>query len=176
MKKVLNKVLVLRSFVSTGKYQQVLKNIVLLSKNKRSSYVCVSNVHMLVEAYGSELFEIVVNSADIVTPDGMPLAKAIKMLYGLEQERVAGMDLMPDLMKVSEKQNLSIFLYGSTDEVLEKMIEKAKYQFPDLKINAYSPPFNALTEDEKEEIIKKINLLNPDFVFVALGCPKQEKW
>jgi N-acetylglucosaminyldiphosphoundecaprenol N-acetyl-beta-D-mannosaminyltransferase len=117
-----------------------------------------------------------VNNANIATPDGMPLAKAMKWLYGIKQDRVAGMDLMPDLMRVCEEKNLSIFLYGSTDSVLSKIVAKVQIEFPKLSLYTYSPPFRTLEDKEKEEIIYMINEKKPDFVFVALGCPKQEKW
>jgi N-acetylglucosaminyldiphosphoundecaprenol N-acetyl-beta-D-mannosaminyltransferase len=172
----MNRVAVLTSKISTGTYNDFLKNIIKLSEEKSSSYVCVSNVHMTIEAYMGKEFCTVVNSADIATPDGMPIAKAIKYLYGIEQDRVAGMDLMPDIMKASEEQGLSIYLYGSTDEVLETIKAKAAQEFPKLKLYTYSPPFKELSVEEKFKIVEEINSKNPDFVFVALGCPKQEKW
>ncbi len=131
---------------------------------------------MTIEAYLDKNFCDIVNYADITTPDGMPLAKAMKLLYNLAQERVAGMDLMPDLLMTCEKKNLSIFLYGSTDQVLNAIQKKVKDKFPDLELHYYSPPFKTLSQKEKEEIITMINQKKPDFVFVALGCPKQEKW
>ncbi len=167
---------IIKTLISTGKYDEFIHEILELSKNTVSSYICVSNVHMTIEAYQSESFCDIVNSADMATPDGMPLAKAMKLLYGINQDRVAGMDLMPDLMKISEEKNLSIFLYGSTDDTLTQIVSKAKVKFPNLELNVYSPPFRTMTDTEKEDIVTMINQKNPDFIFVALGCPKQEKW
>jgi N-acetylglucosaminyldiphosphoundecaprenol N-acetyl-beta-D-mannosaminyltransferase len=132
---------------------------------------------MLIEAHQDKTFRSVVNNANIATPDGMPLAKSLGVLYGKSQDRVAGMDLFPSLLKESEERELSVFLYGSTEEVLTKIIERIKKDHPGLKIAGYySPPFRVLTEIEKKEIIDLINGSGPDFVMVALGCPKQEKW
>lgn len=167
---------IIQTLITTGRYEEFVDNILKLSKNKTSSYICISNVHMTIESYKNKSFCEVVNSADMATPDGMPLAKAIKWLYGTEQERVAGMDLMPALMGVAEENNMSVYLYGSTDEILKKIVTKAKIEFPNLELNLYSPPFRVLSEGEKEKIVSMINQKNPDFVFVALGCPKQEKW
>ncbi|PCI28034.1 MAG: glycosyltransferase [SAR324 cluster bacterium] len=167
---------ILSSMISSGGYRTVLDSILKLSKVKDSSYICVSNVHMLIESYKSKNFNAILNEADISTPDGMPLARAMKLLYGINQDRISGMDLMPDIMKISEKQNLSIFMYGSTDEVLDKIITKAKEEFLGLTLTTYSPPFKVLSIKEKEDIVTLINAKEPDFVFVALGCPKQEKW
>jgi N-acetylglucosaminyldiphosphoundecaprenol N-acetyl-beta-D-mannosaminyltransferase len=172
----MTKALVLKSKISLGSYEKIKEEILYLPEKKISSYVCIANVHMTIEAYLNDKFLSVVNNADITTPDGMPLAKAIRYLYGISQDRIAGMDLMPDLMSECEKQQKTIFLYGSTSDVLEKIMLKAKIMYPDLKIDFYSPPFRTLSKPEDEEIIKRINDGKYDYVFVALGCPKQEQW
>lgn len=168
---------ILNSFISTASYQSFIDQLVELCSKQISSYVCISNVHMLIEGHKDSSFQKIINEANIATPDGMPLAKAMKWLYGINQERVAGMDLMPDLMRECARQGLSIYLYGSTDEILSRIKEKAAIDFPGLQIcGAYSPPFRELEPSEKDEIVERINAASPHFVFVALGCPKQEKW
>ena len=119
---------IIDTLINTGKYEAFIDGIKLLARKKSSSYVCVSNVHMVMEAYNDEQFNRVVSSADMATPDGMPLAKAMKLLYGIDQDRVAGMDLMPDLMKIANEEGLSIFLYGSTDEILESSARISRFK------------------------------------------------
>jgi N-acetylglucosaminyldiphosphoundecaprenol N-acetyl-beta-D-mannosaminyltransferase len=164
-------------FISTGSYDSFIHRIIELARKKQSSYVCVANVHMTIEAYWDSKFAEMVNDADLVTPDGMPLAKAMKLLYGLRQDRVAGMDLLPDLLEKAEKENLGVFFYGGTDEMLQKTKAFVQATYPDLKEQAYySPPFRALTAEEEVSVIQQINNSGAQLVFVALGCPKQEKW
>ena len=79
--------------ITTGNYVSFVKRIMDLSSGK-SSYTCIANVHMLVEAHKSESFAKIVNGANITTPDGMPLTWGLKLLHGVKQERVAGMDLL----------------------------------------------------------------------------------
>jgi N-acetylglucosaminyldiphosphoundecaprenol N-acetyl-beta-D-mannosaminyltransferase len=132
---------------------------------------------MLIEANDSKKFSSIVNEADIVTPDGKPVAKLVEWLYGIEQPRVAGMDLIESLFIEIVRKGLKVFLYGSTNDVLEKMANKACKQFPGLNVvGTLSPPFRQLSADEDRLEIDIINNCNPDFVFVALGCPKQEGW
>jgi N-acetylglucosaminyldiphosphoundecaprenol N-acetyl-beta-D-mannosaminyltransferase len=132
---------------------------------------------MLIEANDSETFANIVNQADMATPDGKPVAKGLQWLYKINQPRVAGMDLIESLFARCEKDKLKICLFGSTEEVLDKIQQKAKIQFPQLNIiDAISPPFRELAEEEKSAMVERINSHSPDFVFVALGCPKQEKW
>ena len=167
---------VLDSFVSIGSFNKLINNIFLLSEENTSSYVCVCNVHMLVEAQQNHDFNELLNNADIVTPDGMPIAKFLSWKYKINQERISGMDMLPTLIKECAIRNKSIYFYGSTNEVLENIKKNTKKDFFKLKTKFYSPPFRELIKEETQEIIHDINNFNPDFVFVALGCPKQEKW
>ena len=168
---------VIKSDISIGTFDEFVDSLMELSKNQKSSYVCVCNAHMLIEASDSEKFSNIVNEADIVTPDGKPVAKAVEWLYGFEQPRVAGMDLIESLFIEIDRKGLKVFLYGSTNDVLDKMATKACKQFPGLNVvGTLSPPFRELNIDEDQLDVDTINNCNPDFVFVALGCPKQERW
>jgi N-acetylglucosaminyldiphosphoundecaprenol N-acetyl-beta-D-mannosaminyltransferase len=167
---------VLDSFISVGSFKDFIEGIFSLSEEKQSSYVCVCNVHMLVEAQKDKDFNKLLNNADIVSPDGMPIAKLLSYKYQIKQDRVSGMDLLPILIAESANKNKSVYLYGSTDDVLSRIANKAQTEFPHLNIQYYAPPFIELSLKEDKNIVKEINSFKPDFVFVALGCPKQEKW
>ncbi|MFZ2949510.1 MAG: WecB/TagA/CpsF family glycosyltransferase [Desulfuromonadaceae bacterium] len=173
----MNKQRIISIDLNTGPYTSFVEHIMALGRAWISSYVCVANVHMVVEAYKSPVFADVVNDADLVTPDGMPLVKGLKLLYGTNQERVAGMDLLPDLLRAAEQDGQSIFIYGSTDNVLQAMTRRVAAEHPHLKVaGAYSPPFRPLSDEEDCDIVKRINASSANLVFVALGCPKQEMW
>lgn len=163
--------------ITTGTYKSFLERIHTLAVAQTSSYVCVANVHMTMEAYWDPTFAAAVNGADLVTPDGMPLAKGIKSLYGIQQDRVAGMDLLPDLLKMAEKENLGVFFYGGTQAMLDQTKGYVEKRYPQLaNVQFYSPPFRPLTSDEEKEVVENINASGAHLVFVALGCPKQERW
>jgi N-acetylglucosaminyldiphosphoundecaprenol N-acetyl-beta-D-mannosaminyltransferase len=163
--------------ISRGTYKEFVSAILSYAKAKISSYVCVANVHMVIEAYEHPQFANIVNSADLVTPDGMPVAKAIKALYKEDQERVDGMSLLPTLLTESEKNNLSVYFYGSSQETLDATSTHLAVNYPKLQVaGMYSPPFRKLTSSEEQEIANKITASAPNIVFVVLGCPKQEIW
>jgi len=163
--------------ISEGTYAEFISSIVTLAKSKISSYVCVANVHMLITAYFDAGFAKVVKSADLVTPDGMPIAKAVKSIHGINQERVAGMDLLQDLLPAAEEKDIPVYFYGGTPDMLENTTSYVKQHYEKLRIaGTYSPPFRALEEDEEQEIANRINATGAGIVFVALGCPKQERW
>lgn len=158
-------------------FQECLQKVTELGKTKTNSFVCFANVHMTVEAYNDKSFENALTNATIITADGKPLAIACKWLYKKEQERISGMDFMPALIHSLNNDGASIFLYGSTENVLETIVQKIKTEFTAVKIAGYlSPPFRQLTTEEEDQHIQLINESGAQFVLVALGCPKQEKW
>ena len=132
---------------------------------------------MLIEAHQNREFNSILNNADVAAPDGGPLSKLMKILYGQHQDRVPGMDLMPRLLKEAAARGKSVYFYGSTNEVLEAVVAQAQKELPTLRIAGYfSPPFRKISEEEDASIVEMINDADPDLVFVALGCPKQERW
>lgn len=152
-----------------------LQQVVQLAIKKEPSYVCFTNAHMTVEANQDDHILNVVNSANFAFSDGAPVAKAFKYIYGLEQERIAGMDFFPMMLEACHKENLNIGLLGSIDLVLNKIERKIKVQYPGLNItHKISPPFNK--EWDNQAYIEAFNSSNTNVVFVALGCPLQEKW
>jgi N-acetylglucosaminyldiphosphoundecaprenol N-acetyl-beta-D-mannosaminyltransferase len=163
--------------LNLGTYGNFIEHIVQSAYTKNSDYTCVANVHMLIEARKNPSFAEIVNKAANVAPDGMPLVWALRLLYGIKQERVAGMDLLPDLLSRLEHEDVSVFFYGGTDEILDKAKGYIKKTYPSLQVaGLYSPPFRTLTADEENAIVDRINSSGAGIVFVILGCPKQEKW
>lgn len=156
------------------------RTISYLSENLeelRGKYICVSNVHTTVMAFRDEEYRKVQNSAAMVLPDGKPLSLVSRRRGFSEAERVPGPDLMPKIFELSKEKGYRHYFYGSTQDTLDKLKKQLQGKYPYLQIaGMYSPPFRPLTEEEDLEIIAKINETKPDFVWVALGAPKQEKW
>ena len=173
----MKKVQIISSLISTGTFNEMVENIFELQEKQFSSYVCCANVHMVVEAYQDKAFSQMLNEADLATPDGRPLSIVMKVVNKINQERVAGMDLLPVLLAEAERRGKSVYFYGSTDDVLAKIREQIAKDFPKLRIaGTYSPPFRPLSEEEDQAVVSMINDAKSDLVFVSLGCPKQEKW
>lgn len=163
--------------LSTGTYSQFLQQIMQWASEKKPSMICVANVHMFIEAQRDTGFLKLVQGADMVTPDGKPLCWALKLLYGTRQQRVAGMDLLPDLLERMGNDAMSVYFYGGSPQMLDKTKAYLAEKYPLVKLaGMYSPPFRPLTETENNQVIEHINNARPNVVFVILGCPKQEKW
>lgn len=163
--------------VAITSYADVEDYIIHHSHKKQGRYICVSNVHMCMEAYDSTSFNEVVNNADLVVPDGRPLVWALKCFGEKNATQVRGADLFFHLCKKAEILQISIGLYGGTPESLLKLLCFLKETFPDLPIAYHhSPPFRELSRSERETCIKEIKASGARILFVAIGCPKQEKW
>lgn len=140
-------------------------------------YICFTNVHMVIEAHQDADFQNIVNNASFAAADGVPVQKALKLLYGIDQGRIAGMDFMPSLIEAAAKEKVTVFFYGGNEATLDAIDKKAKSENPNLVIaGMISPPFRELHPSEQHQFIKTINDSGAKIVFVGLGCPKQEKW
>jgi len=132
---------------------------------------------MVMEAYDSAEFREVVKSADIVTPDGMPLVWLMRMRGYKNQERVYGPALMLRILEPAEEKGISVGFLGGSNETLNLLVQKMVSRFPGLKIAyQYSPPYRALSDEEDRLITDAIRNSGAKILFVGLGCPKQEKW
>ena len=143
----------------------------------RGDYVCVANVHTTVMSYRDEKYNKVQNSGAMCLPDGKPLSIVCRRRGFYDAKRVPGPDLMPKIFEASRERGFRHYFYGGSKETLDKLKSKLKKQYPWLNIvGMYSPPYRPLTAGEDEQAIKKINEARPDFIWVALGAPKQEEW
>lgn len=139
--------------------------------------VCVATTHMVMEAFDAPDFRRLVNAADRVTPDGVPLVWALRGLGVKHATRVYGPDLTPELCAGAEERGIPVGFYGGSAEVLERMREVLRGRFPRLQVPfAWAPPFRPLAEDEDERVTDAIRASGVGVLFVGLGCPKQERW
>lgn len=145
--------------------------------NLKGDYICVSNVHTTVTSYEEPFYCAIQNGGIMAIPDGGPLSSLGRKRGFVMMERTTGPSLMGELFKISAKRGYRHYFYGSTEETLEKLKNKLQEYYPEIQIaGMYSPPFRALSIEEDNEVIEKINETNPDFVWIGLGAPKQEKW
>jgi N-acetylglucosaminyldiphosphoundecaprenol N-acetyl-beta-D-mannosaminyltransferase len=116
------------------------------------------------------------NSADLVAPDGMPLAW-LHRASGRKSERVSGPDLMPVLLDRGRAIGARHFFYGGADGVADELARRMTARYPGLRVaGTESPPFRPLSPEEDAAAVERINAATPDFVWVGLGSPKQDLW
>jgi N-acetylglucosaminyldiphosphoundecaprenol N-acetyl-beta-D-mannosaminyltransferase len=143
----------------------------------RSHYVCITNIHGIVESQRDKGLRQIHNNAGLVTPDGMPLVWASHLLGFRSVERVYGPDLVLALCERSAGRGYRHYFFGGAPGVAGRMAECLRHRFPGLAVaGEYTPPFHPLTPEEDEQIVQTINEAHPDVVWVGLSTPKQERW
>lgn len=139
--------------------------------------IAVTGMHGVTEAQHDSKFKMILNSADMVVPDGMPLVWLARSKgYKLER-RVYGPELMIAFLESTKEKRYRHFLYGGAPGVPEQLAEILQKRFPGTVIaGTFSPPFRDLTPEEDAQIVARINDTNPCIVWVGLSTPKQERW
>ena len=166
----MNKESLFNTPVSICSYSQFIKTSVA----HKSGYTCFLNVHMVYEHHNNPEFKTVLNEAEFVVTDGMPIVYSLNLFKGIVQERIAGNDVMFTLIEKAKKENLKVFLIGSTEEVLGKI--SAVLGSKEIEHTTYSPPFLPINQFDFDQQAEIINEYAPEIILVGLGCPKQEMW
>ena len=163
--------------VDATSYADATARIVRWAQAGESRYVCICTVHMIMEAYDSESFRSIVNGADLVTPDGMPLVWTLRVTGIRHTPRVDGPSLPPYICEAAAKAGVPIGVYGGTEQSQADFRKAMGVRYPALKIAcAISPPFRPLTEEEDLRYEREIIDSGARIILVAFGCPKQERW
>ena len=143
--------------------------------SKSSLKVAICNTNTVVRSYKDSQLSDVINSFDIKTPDGFPIAKSSSILYKNSQHRVDGYNVFLLAIQDGLSRNTRHYFYGSEDLVMQKLIKKLKSNFPGINIvGSFSPPIGSYKELAEEKYAKDIIETRPDIVWVSLGFPKQE--
>ena len=135
-------------------------------------------VNVLVKAKGDTEFFLILDRASFLIPDGVPILWAAKFLGKPLKSKISGSDLFPALCRTAALNKYKTFFLGAKPGVAEKAGKILKMKYPGLEIaGIYSPHFGfEKDEGENQKIVKMIKEKKPDFLFVSLGAPKQEKW
>ena len=153
----------------------VYETIELVEKyvnNKEPLHLMGVNADKINELNQNERLKQIVNSCGIINADGVSVVWASKCLGTPLPERVAGVDLMQSLVKLSSEKGYSVYFLGAKQEVVEKTVDVFIGQFPKLNIVGYR---NGYFDDKDwQYIANEIKETNPDFVFVGITSPKKE--
>ncbi len=140
-------------------------------------YVTVTGVHGVTECQSDDRLRDIHNRALLCTPDGMPMVWMGKLHGHREMERVYGPDLMLNLCEHSVAPGFTHFFYGGNTGVADDLKRTLENRFPGLRVvGTYCPPFRPLNEAERADLGERIAGLQPDFVWVGLSTPKQERF
>lgn len=132
-------------------------------------------------AQKDEAFAEALAKGDYLIPDGASIVKACRWLKGKSRpkERIAGWDLFEfEMVHLNSRMNKGLVMFmGSSEDVLEKIRQKAATDYPNLKVVTYSPPFNLEFSAKDSRIMTEaINKARPNLLWIGMTAPKQEKW
>jgi N-acetylglucosaminyldiphosphoundecaprenol N-acetyl-beta-D-mannosaminyltransferase len=145
--------------------------------NSAGRVVCFSDAHSIIQGHDHPPMQHALATADIVVPDGYPVAWIGRSLYGLPVERTCGPDFIEYLAERSSTSGLRHYFFGGKPGVADALAKAMQARFPGITIvGAESPPMGPSSPEAIEEQLERINSAGPDVVWIALGAPKQEIW
>ncbi|MBK9228783.1 MAG: WecB/TagA/CpsF family glycosyltransferase [Ignavibacteria bacterium] len=163
--------------ISVCEMSSAISEAMSLLSSGRPSYICVTDAGNVVNAYrNSSELRNAINNSDLSLPDGRPISilAGMKGVEGIG--RVAGPDFMQKIFEQTSGTNISHFFLGDTNEILDKLINELSTKY-NIKISGfYSPPFENWSPATDDDIIKRLRIVNADFIWVSLGGGKQEVW
>jgi N-acetylglucosaminyldiphosphoundecaprenol N-acetyl-beta-D-mannosaminyltransferase len=167
---------VLDTPITVGSFGAAIETVEHWAAAHESRSVFFCNVHVVTTARLDPSFADCLRKADLCLPDGAPIARALRAAGHRSQERVSGPDFMEAYLQRAATRREPVFLYGSTPETLGRLVDTLRERHPGLPVHAYSPPFRELSEEEVDSIVDMIHRSGAGTVWVALGCPKQERF
>lgn len=162
--------------VDATDYAAATRTIMGWAREGSSRYVCHANVHMVMEAHDDPRFAEVVNAADLVTPDGVPLVWAMRAKGVRDQTRVYGPTLMLKILAEAEATGTPVAFYGASDDTLRDLLQRLRKRYPRLVVAlSRAPPFSPVNVGSAADDAA-LAASGARLTFVGLGCPKQERW
>jgi N-acetylglucosaminyldiphosphoundecaprenol N-acetyl-beta-D-mannosaminyltransferase len=163
--------------VSSTEYSELTADIIRAARERRPTVVSCHAVHAIVTASDDAELREQVNTFESITPDGQPVRWALNWLHKTKlRERVYGPELMLRICKAARDNEVSVYLFGGTPEVLKKLTENLQNSISGLMLFGEAPPFRPLTEEEDRALIERIAASGAGIVLIGLGCPKQDRF
>jgi len=154
--------------------KQAVDTVEKFLSEDRLHMVATPNAEIVMMAQKDPEYKEILNKTDLNVPDGSGVIFASKIYKEELPERVAGFDLMMELIKVASAKKYKIYLLGAKSDVVKAAYLNLKRQYSEIDIVGFHDGY--FSKDDEDEIIYDINEKNTDLLFVALGAPKQEKW
>jgi N-acetylglucosaminyldiphosphoundecaprenol N-acetyl-beta-D-mannosaminyltransferase len=140
---------------------------------REKAFVITANPEIVMKAYQDRHFNEITKTADYVIADGIGVVKAAQLLGNPLPERVAGYDLMHNLLKVMNEEGRTLYMLGAKEDVLQKAMATVGELYPNVQMVGSHHGFFELDDTSIPDNIKACD---PDLVLVALGYPRQENW
>lgn len=143
-----------------------------LQKHQKT-FIVTANPEIVEYANKDSEYKKIISESDYIVPDGIGIIYASKILNNPLAERIAGFDLMQDLLTMADENKYKVFLLGAEASVIKHAAENVGKKYRNLDVAGYH---HGYIDIDNETLAKQISDTKPDLIFVALGFPKQEQW
>lgn len=154
----------------TGTKEELFDSLKLTLKKKRRQFIITANPESFMMGKKNQtLNKALLDPNTLVVADGIALVKTSKK-FNIKCSKITGVDITYHLLEQANILKKSIYLFGSTNEVINKTVDKIKRDYSNIKVIGYSDGY----VEDKQKVFEEISTLKPDVVLVALGIPHQE--
>jgi N-acetylglucosaminyldiphosphoundecaprenol N-acetyl-beta-D-mannosaminyltransferase len=141
-------------------------------RQRKPHYNIAINAAKIVEFQDDEALRNAIGEAHLLTADGQAVVWASRLLGHPVPARVAGADLMQELLAHSARRHYSVYLLGAKDEVVEACVEKAQKDHPELRIAGYRNGY--FRRENEADVVASVRAAQPDILFLGFGTPAKE--
>lgn len=153
-------------------FEQFVNVLETKMDNEEKTFVITANPETLMIGADTPSFDEVLKSdKTLIVPDGIGVVKGAHMLDIPVKERVTGVEIVQKLFELLNEKSRSLYLLGAKQEVLQKLVERIKVEYPNITLLGYQDGYIK----NKDEVFEQMAELKPDVVLVALGIPAQEQ-
>ncbi|WP_083484805.1 WecB/TagA/CpsF family glycosyltransferase [Paenibacillus ihumii] len=154
--------------------QETVQYLTGVISERKPHQVITANPIMVMAALENPSYKKMMQQAELIVPDGSGVVWASQVGGDPLAERVAGYDLLHELMKEGERHRWKVYLLGASREVVEETAHRLKAQYPGTEIAGYRDGYFGPEQDD--EVVEEIRRISPDLLFVARGADTQEPW
>ena len=171
----MDKVNILGAKIDKCNIEQASDRIIeIIESGEKGKYVFTPNSEILMRAYRDKEFCDILNTASLLTADGIGVVYASRIVKNPINERCAGFDTACRLMEKMAQKGMSLYLFGSKPGVAETAGKIIEERYKGIKVVGCADGY--FDAEKEKQIIADINEKKPNVLFVCLGAPKQEKW
>lgn len=156
--------------ITIGSFEQIFSQIKNRIYQRQKTFVVTANATIVVKTIEDPEYRKIVQSADLILPDGFGVVLAIKRFHKKSSERITGIDMLIKLCEVAAKDGLKVFLLGGRPEVVERAAKNLEKTYGQIIAGYHHGYFDG------EGPIELIESSKADLLFVGMGVPKQEVW
>lgn len=172
--KLNNKVDILGVKFDNSTMSQMVDNIkqFFAEETKDNLFIVTANPEIVNYADKHPTYRQLIHHADYIVADGTGIVKASRRLKRPLQQRIPGIELMDECLKIAHVNHQKVFLLGSKNEVIEQALQRLQHKYPQINFSHH----HGYIDLEDETVVKRIKMFKPDYIFVGMGYPKQEAW